>query len=154
LYSTQFQPGDGELSYSDLDEFTSQYDGVTTWTARAAEGWGTNANQEETLEWVEENWTSAREYTDANDMDLIPMVHPGFDDRGNSCWGGDRYTPRGPEYFERLLSLADEYRTTEKVYIATWNAWTEGTQIEPGSFRGTDYGTEYVEIVQEFQNMN
>jgi hypothetical protein len=33
----------------------------------------------------------------------------------------------------------------------TWCDWAEGTQVEPGTFRGEDYGTDYVEQIAEAQ---
>jgi len=47
--------------------------------------------------------------------------------------------------------MANEYRTSKRVNVFTWNDFTEGTAIEPGTWRGNDYGTEYVEHVQELQ---
>jgi len=79
------------------------------------------------------------------------MVFLGFDDRGNQCWGGDRYIHRNVDRFGEMLTLADEYRTTNRIDIATWNDWAEGTHIEPGSFRGKDYETDYLEEIQAFQ---
>jgi len=38
------------------------------------------------------------------------------------------------------------------INIATWNDWGEGTQIEPGIHEGTDFGTEYLEKVVQFQS--
>jgi hypothetical protein len=82
-----------------------------------------------------------------------PMVFPGFDDRHNEQWGQDRRIPRSTQYFRDLLQLAETYGDG-RINIYSFNEWTEGTQIEPGAFRGNDYGTDYLEIIEEFQTPN
>ena len=65
----------------------------------------------------------------------------------------ERYLPRDPDRFKQLLQLADEYRTTDRATVC-YNDWIEGHTIEPGTFTGTEYGTEYLEVVKEFQQPN
>lgn len=141
---------DFEYASEEMIEFLTSLDALTTWPGGA---WGKDnqATWDEVLNFQEQNYDGHRKFVNENDMEFIPMVFPGFDDRMNTCWGQDRLTPRSQEQFKDLLELADEYRTTDMIDIATWNDWTEGTQIEPGSFRETEYGTEYLKIVQEFQ---
>lgn len=134
------------------NDWFKSFDGVYTGAnARSAEGFEQNANQEETYEWMRENWEGIREFTEANDMDFVPGVFPGYNDEGNKCWGGDRYTKRSPKFLRRQLHMAEEFATLDRVYLNSWNDWTEGHQIEPGSARGENYGTDYLEIIQEFQ---
>lgn len=90
------------------------------------------------------------EFVDIHDKEYIPMAVPGFDDRSNTCWGGDRYVPRSPLHLKEMLEFADEYRTLKRVNIATFNDWTEGHQIEPGEMYGKSYGTAYLETVKGF----
>jgi hypothetical protein len=147
--------GRGYWGFDESAPLLKEFDATTTWTntwALAEEELDTNqANWSNLMPYIEANFKGHRKFTETHDMEFIPMVFPGFDDRLNTCWGQDRYIPRSQEQFKDLLELADEYRTTNMIDIATWNDWTEGTQIEPGSFRDTDYGTEYLKIVQEFQ---
>lgn len=140
-----------ENSKPQIPRFLKELDGTTTWVAGSAWGEDNQATWEEVISYVEENFEGHRSFVEQHDMEFIPMVFPGFDDRMNACWGQDRLTPRSQNDFADLLEVADEYRTTDMIDIATWNDWTEGSQIEPGSFRGTDYGTAYLEVVEEFQ---
>lgn len=78
------------------------------------------------------------------------MAFPGFNERG--CRESNRRIPRSPEFFESVLELSDEYRTTELINIVPYNNWKEATTIEPGTFRGENYGTAYLEKVAEFQS--
>jgi hypothetical protein len=132
-------------------DFLSELDGTSTWVASGAWGSDDRATWAEMKPWVERDFEGHRTFCENHDMEFVPMVFPGFDDRPNTCWGQDRYTPRSTDGFEALLELADEYRTADMIDVATWNDWTEGSQIEPGSFRETDYGTAYLELVEEFQ---
>lgn len=134
-----------------LAEFVTPVDAVTTWQGAGAWGDDNQATWEEAHRFMDEMIRGHREFMDAHDMEFIPYVFPGFDDRHNTWWGGDRLTPRSPSHLAQLFELADEYRTTDMVNIATWNDWTEGSVIEPGTFRGNDFGTAYLEVVEDFQ---
>lgn len=131
------------------EELFTEFDGLTTWIGNLESG--------ETISWedqhslIEKNFRGCREFAREHDMEFIPTIFPGFDDRGNTSWGQDRHIPRSQEDYKEILETADKYRTTDRINIATWNDWAEGTQIEPGSFRGADYGTDFVEIIEEFQ---
>lgn len=92
----------------------------------------------------------AREFVDNHDMEFIPTVFFGFDDRSNDCWGADRYLPRDPSHLQEMLELADEYRTSDRINVATFNDWPEAHAIEPGITRGEAHGTEYLELIEEF----
>lgn len=131
-------------------ELFSQFDAGSTWTGVLEPG--ETVPWEASLERTRENFEHLRRFTDEHDMAFIPTVYPGFDDRHNSCWGGGRHVPRSPAHLDQLLRLADEYRSMAKVNLATFNGWSEGHQVEPGSFRGEDYGTAYLESVASYQN--
>jgi hypothetical protein len=105
----------------------------------------------DTLQLAEDSYGGHREFAEENGLEFVPLTGPGFDDRANTCWGPNRLVPRSQSGFENLLLLAEEYATINQIDIATWNDWTEGTQIEPGSYRGNDYDTGYLEIIEEFQ---
>jgi hypothetical protein len=133
-----------------FEEFFQHFEGVTTWTQDAQNvdgGW--NALLERTAE----DFELTREYADQHDQSFVPVVFPGFDDRHNDCWGSDRHFERGLDRFGSFLDLALEFATEDlnEIHVCTWSAWAEGTQIEPGSFRGEDYGTGYVEAIKERQ---
>lgn len=145
---------DPELQYSpEREALITSFDATTTWTVKDGQFGerGEATPWDEAIEYMELAYTHTREFSVTHDMEFIPMVSPGFDERGNQCWGEDRHVPRSVDRFEELLALADKYRTTDRIDIATWNDWAEGTQIEPGSFRGHDYDTAYLSVVKEFQ---
>jgi hypothetical protein len=104
-----------------------------------------------TLQLAEDSYSGHQEFAKENGLDFVPLTGPGFDDRANTCWGPNRLVPRSQSGFRKLLALADEYSTTDMIDIATWNDWTEGTQIEPGSYRGNNYGNGYLELIKDFQ---
>lgn len=134
-----------------IRDLAIQFDAVRNWTARINQHRGETYGWEQVLSDVEANFRGTQEFTDANGMDFIPTVFPGFDDRGNTCWGGDRLIPRSPHRFNQMLELAEEYASTDRVNIYSWNEWFEGSQIEPGTHRGNRYGTSYLEVVKDFQ---
>ncbi|WP_435335183.1 hypothetical protein [Haloarchaeobius sp. TZWWS8] len=130
-------------------ELNKQFDGATNWI---------NAfGDDGTTDWatarahVEANFSATRSFCDEHDMAYFPMTYPGFDDRHNSCWGGDRYIPRAPAHLRELLELAGRYGTG-RANVATFNDWTEGHQIEPGQFRDDSYGTAYLDVLSEFSH--
>lgn len=134
-------------------ELNRQFDAATNWLGLLRNG--------DTVRWdkqfshMRQAYKATRKFTRKEGVEFIPNVFPGFDDRGTSdCYGGpgDRHVPRSPEYFSKMLDLADEFRTTDMISIGSWNSWTEGHQIEPGKFKGNDYGTTYLEKVREIQS--
>ena len=125
----------------------SKFDAVTTWV-------GTNANRtvnwKEQLEFVETNFAGYKELMKEYEFEFAPRSFPGFDLRGNKTRDSDRYTPRNPKKFRKVLELVDEYRTISHVNIATWNEWEEGLMIEPGYHRGKYYGFDYLNEIKDF----
>lgn len=100
---------------------------------------------------VNSNYIGYEKLAEEEDLDFIPLAYPGYDDRDNNCWVDEqRYLPRGNEYFEDRLRIADEHRTIDRIDTASFNDWGEGHQIEPGEHRGEEYGTEFLEVVREF----
>ena len=90
-------------------------------------------------------------FTDRHGLDYIPVAAPGFDARNNDCWGEGRYAGRSEGLLEDTIELAEEYGTEDHIMIATWNDWVEGTQIEPGSHKGEDYGISYLDVIKDFR---
>jgi hypothetical protein len=131
------------------ENYFRNWDGVTTWgqNAHKIQDWG------EVLAKTERDFEKTRAYADENDLGFVPMTFPGFDDRHNTCWGKDRHMERSVDGFRETIDLAIEYKTEvpNKISIMTWCDWAEGTQVEPGTFRGEDYGTDYIEQIAEAQ---
>ncbi|NEU58789.1 hypothetical protein [Halorussus sp. MSC15.2] len=123
-----------------------QFDAITSWVGSPDPGfnpWDRHRAK------VEKTFRRSFWFAIANDIEFVPMVFPGFDDRSNSCWGGETHVPRSPQHLAELFNLAKKYRTVDRTYVATWNGWPEGHQIEPGTFSGQDYGTAYLDVVKE-----
>jgi len=106
---------------------------------------------EEIIKYYEKYYPSTQDFVKAHSLDCIPTTFYGFDNRVNTCWGDDKYIPRSPDHLKEMLNLANEYRTTDRINVATFNDWAEGHQIEPGKFRENEYNTTYVKQVREFQ---
>lgn len=123
-----------------------QFDAITSWTGSPDPGlnpWDEHRRK------VEESFRRSFWFAVSNDLEFVPMVFPGFDDRPNDCWGDGRHVPRSTGHLAELFELAFQYRTIDRTYVATWNGWPEGHQIEPGTFSGHDYGTAYLDVVNE-----
>ena len=136
---------------ADPDETTTAYmaafDGYTTWFPHLESS--TETEWEAALETTEAEFAGLRSVADADDKAVIPTVYPGFDDRANTCWGEDRYLPRRVDRFRELFALADEYRTHDRINVASWNDWNEGHMIEPGTYNDTQYGTRYLDVIRD-----
>lgn len=67
-------------------------------------------------------------------------VWPGFDDRKNTSWGGDRLISRsGGATYDSTWMYIHDYQgeiPMKYVMIETWNDWNEGTEIEPSVENG------------------
>lgn len=87
-----------------------------------------------------------------NNLDFIPVVFPGYDNRENECWETESaYVKRTVNGFRRSLAVASEYATTDRLTVASFNDWFDGTQVEPGTADGSQYGTSYLEQIKELQ---
>lgn len=129
-------------------EMLRQFDAATNWTIHVESG--ERIEWEDAVEQIEDEYSYLREFADDNDMDFIPTAYLGFDDRANNCWGEHRVIERDPSHLEDTLNLADNYGTTDRINIATFNDWPEGHMVEPGVFRGEDHGTEFLDVVKDF----
>lgn len=150
---TQAMGAEGFWEWGEMDVLARQFDALTTWTANQRQVTGETIpweGENGVFEYVRRNFEATEAFATEHGIDFVPMVFPGMDDRQNTCWGTDNHIPRSPEHFRRQFQLADEYRTTEMIDIATWNDWTESA-IEPGTWNGEEFGTTYVDIVSEFQ---
>lgn len=137
---------------SNVNELVTQFDATSPWAFGDLDP-DEKSNWGDTFDKVEKVFRVSRKFADEYGMEFIPTVFPGFNDKRNTCHNPPgRYLPRSEEQFRKVLELAEEYRSTDMVNIATWNDWVEGTQIEPGSYRGDDYETDYLEIVETFQS--
>ncbi len=137
------------VDHGTVRPLVTQFDGVQTWTP---------ANKDQGLSWedilnnVQQTYSDNAEFARNHEMEFTPTVIPGYNDLGSECdRAGDKHVPRSPERFQQMLNLAEQYATSGRINIATWNDWTEGTQIEPGTFNGNQFGTGFVEIVKKFQ---
>lgn len=67
-------------------------------------------------------------------------VWPGFDDRKNTSWGGNRLISRGGgSTYDSTWSYVQNYQgeiPMKYIMIETWNDWNEGTEIEPSVENG------------------
>jgi hypothetical protein len=106
---------------------------------------------EEVSEFRDENFEGHRALADEYGIEFFPQINGGHDDLANTCWGSGHIIPRSPQHLQEDLERAEEYGTADRRNIFTWNDFTEGTAIEPGTFRGNNYGTAYLEKVEQFQ---
>lgn len=53
-------------------------------------------------------------------------MFPGYDERENTCYGKDRVIPRSQHQFNQMLDLADRYRSTDRITVASFNDWLVG----------------------------
>ncbi|UPV99093.1 hypothetical protein M0R88_11200 [Halorussus gelatinilyticus] len=128
------------------DPALERLDGVTYWVGYNPAN--PAANWDEAYDHIETNYDALSSYADENDLAFFPTVIPGFDDLHNECWGLDRRIPRSPEHFRELLALATRY--SDRVSVATFNDWTEGTHIERGRFRSENHGSAYLDVLASF----
>ena len=138
----------GRAGFEGAEEFWSQFDGLTSWTGRTAPN--EEVSQEDAMEFVKKDYEVIDEFTNRNDQHFYPMVIPGFNDTHNEEWGQDRVIPRSTEAFRERLEMAENY-ADGRINVYSFNEWAEGSQIEPGSFLGDDYDTDYLEVIKEFQ---
>lgn len=129
-----------------LRKLAKQFDALTTWFHGTRGGW------DAVIKRATADFEACVTFAKDHDMEFIPLARPGYDERWDTgeYRTTERYLPRDPERFQQLLQLADQYRTTNRVFVP-YNDWIEGHTIEPGTFTGTEFGTEYLEVVKEFQ---
>lgn len=132
----------------DRVELAGAFDAVSNWTGDNPAG--ETVSQEDHIQFQEETFEGYEMIAEKHGIDFIPVALPGFDDRDNDCWGNDRYIPSDADHLQEQLKLADDYRTTDRIDIASFNDWGEGHQIEPGTYQGESYGTERLDVVKKF----
>lgn len=70
-------------------------------------------------------------------------VWPGFDDRKNESWGGDRLMARQSGIvYDSTWAYVHNYEgklPMKFVVIETWNDWNEGTEVEPSEEDGYNF---------------
>lgn len=141
----------GEYSYRH-PTIVPEFDAITNWlTVGVYDTEEHHATWQETYEWAEAKFKAHRAFADENDKEFIPHAYPGFDDRATSCNNSYRYIPHSPNYLTQLLDLADQYRTIDIINMVVWNDFYEMTAIQPGTYRGHDFVTDYHKVFEEFQ---
>lgn len=154
-----FKHGRGETdekAFISTEEFFSYFDAISQMQRPSPpDTEGEIVSWEELNQFRERMFRNCREFADNHNMEYFPKVMPGFDSRANACWGDNHPTNiyRSTENLHKELRLAEKYATADKIHVFTWNDWTEGTQIEPGTFRGNEYGNDYLEVIQDFQKV-
>lgn len=89
-------------------------------------------------EWVE--------VTNAENVDFVPGVIPGFDDTEVRPEAQHPVIEKSTERFRSYLEgVKPQLSSQNMVIITSWNEWHEFTQIEPG----LDYGVSYLETVRQ-----
>lgn len=131
----------------DLYPAITACDGVSHWSSGLLNEQG-EATQEEWLESMYDRISGTRSFADEHDLEYVPFILPGFDDRDNEIWGEDRYAKPAPDILDQMAAWATEYATTDLCFVATWNDWAEGHMIEPGTYDGEDFGTAYLEVLE------
>lgn len=137
----------GDWIDDELMEMAEGFDALSNWSGPIEPG--ADISNEEFLDFQETSFEGYRSFTEENDQDFIPVVHPGFDDSENPCWGENRYTPRSTDHYQDVWSLANDFATRDRI-DTTFNTWGEGHMIEPGTYDGDNFGTEYLEVVKDF----
>lgn len=96
----------------------------------------------------EETWRRLQRICDAQGIDFIPPLCPGFD---NSPWDGSVViTGNTPAKFKQMCERAKPYTRSRHrmLLIEAWNEWGEGSAIEPSK----EWGFEYLDVVREVFN--
>lgn len=86
-----------------------------------------------------------RAFTDRTGVEFEPTVAPGIPTGVDGCSaGGSRAVSRNPTGYERALRVGLTYATGDRVSVDSFNDWQRGTQIEPGTYAGNEYGEAYL----------
>lgn len=132
-----------KLIWNQIDESALGYaNSFYPWVGPDAAGWDkTNGSNwgKAYLQWF---YSTINNYKTQLDF-ACGGVWPGFDDRPNTAWGGNRWMERKDgEIYNGTWNLANGYSGTlplKWIIIETWNDWNEGTEIEPSVEDGYKY---------------
>lgn len=94
---------------------------------------------------------AARLFADDVGIEFEPAVFPGWNHTINTCTESTEHIPRSPSHLTEMLEAADLLGTTDRIRVHSFNDWRNGTQIEPGAMQGTDYGHQYLDVIESFQ---
>lgn len=132
--------GEGENTEDYVDAFYPWVQPGGSWDADGL-NWGKG--------YLDYFYRTANEFENSSQKFIGGGVWPGFDDRNNTSWGGNRLISRQDgTVYDSTWSFVREYSdslTMEYVMIETWNDWNEGTEIEPSE----EYGYKYIVRTEE-----
>lgn len=131
------------------DDLNRHFDGVTNWVGQLQTNEVTS--WDDSYESQRRSFEAIREFVAEHGMEFIPTVHPGFYNRHNPNLDDWNRLPRDPSRLGDVLASANEFRTVDRIYVATFNGIREGHRVCPSVFRGKDRGTAYLEEIREFQ---
>lgn len=114
------------------------------------------ARTEDTSDSLEAGWEelfkrqlrTLRLFAEKHGLEFVPQVVPGLINSNRGC-PPDEQLPRSPSRFESLLRYASRYSTSGRVTVHSFNDWTLGSQIEPGSMMDTEYGESYLDVLRD-----
>ena len=145
-------------SLEDKENSKAFVDAFYPWVQPGSKGWDKNGANwgKDFLDWYypkvnEINYGNSYVFTCGG-------VWPGFDDRKNTSWGGNRLIDRdeGTTY-EATWNYVLNYRgklPLNWVVIETWNDWNEGTEIEPSLEDGYKYLLSTIKKVNSFKEIH
>lgn len=87
-------------------------------------------------------------FAEKRNIAFIPRVAPGIVNSVRGC-PPDEQVSRSQSRFDSLLRYAGAYATHDRITIDSYNDWRTGSQIEPGSMMGTNYGDSYLDGMRE-----
>lgn len=146
-------PGGTYLKHNEeVNNLVTQFDGIGTWFPGHLKEDGENTSPDVVYKEMKKRYEFNENFANRNEMEFFPTAFPGYNEKANICSDLERRIPRSTKLFRDMLHLSEKHGTTNRINIATWNAWVEGHQIEPGEFWGEDYGTDHLDIVKEFQS--
>ncbi len=155
---TMFPSAPPLLIWNSLDDKENSNDYVDAfypWVQPGSNGWdkeGVNWGKEY-LDWY---YPRVNEINDNNQyIFTCGGVWPGFDDRKNTSWGGNRIMTRSDgQVYNSTWSYVlnyDKPLPLNWVVIETWNDWNEGTEIEPGIEDGYQYLLSTIKNINAFK---
>ncbi len=145
-------------SLDDKENSKNYVDAFYPWVQPGNKGW-----DEQGLNWGKDylDWYYAR-VNEINSGHRYAFtcggVWPGFDDRENTSWGGNRLMSRskGLVYDSTWTYILnyDKPLPLEWVVIETWNDWNEGTEIEPSMEDGYKYLVSTIKNINTYKGTN